>query len=57
MVSVGLSKEDQAETAPFLRSKRLPESSREAEVTLRRWVLESQTTAPEPLMRRRVPEE
>lgn len=55
MVSVGLSKEDQAETPPFLRSTRLPESSREAEVTFSRWVLESQMIAPEPLMRRRVP--
>lgn len=54
--SVGFSKLDQTETVP-LRSTKSPESSSWAEETPRLAVLESQRVVPEPLTRRRVPEE
>ena len=56
MVSVGLSKEDQAVEVELERT-RLPDSRREAEETEREAVLESQMVWEEPLRRRRVPEE
>lgn len=55
-MSVGLSKEDQT-TVSFRERERSPESSREAEETPLPAVPESQTVWPEPLRRRRAPEE
>lgn len=55
MVLVGLSKVDQTEVVRFLRT-RLPVLSRVAEETPRLEVLDCQTTAPEPLRRRRLPD-
>lgn len=54
-MSVGFSNEDQIGKVESLRSDKLPESSRVAEVTPRLAVAESQIEVPEPFVRRRSP--